>query len=173
MDQTRLNMDELEHYSKEELLRLMKARYAHHAKTCKVHAVVWMAVLLLLVVLYFAGHLNGWGLVLVPLIVAGTNFLDMLWYGKMSRCDDSKTMVSLYDKGCKWGKVVAIVALVFVAFLMYELIADTIVENMGVVEFVTLIVLLSAVAFFVVNFVFVKHSIIKNKAIERLRELSN
>ena len=97
----------------------------------------------------------------------------MLWYGKMSRCDDAKTLVDLYDKGYKWGKIAAVVALVFVAFFMYELITNTDIENMGVVLFVTLIVLLSAFAFFMVNFVFVKHSIIKNKAIERLRELSN
>ena len=48
MENVRLNMDELGHYSKEELLQRMKARYAHHAKTCRVHAVVWLAFLLLL-----------------------------------------------------------------------------------------------------------------------------
>lgn len=173
MEQAKLNMDELEHYSKEELLQRMKARYAHYAKTCKVHAVVWLAFLLLLVVLYFTKHLADWELMFVPLLVAGSNFSDMLWYGKMSRCDDAKTLVDLYDKGYKWGKIAAVVALVFVAFFMYELITNTDIENMGVVLFVTLIVLLSAFAFFMVNFVFVKHSIIKNKAIERLRELSN
>ena len=31
MEHVRLNMDELEHYSKEELLERMKALYAHHA----------------------------------------------------------------------------------------------------------------------------------------------
>ena len=46
MDRVRLNVDELERYSKEELLQRMKARYAHYAKTCKVHAVVWLAFLL-------------------------------------------------------------------------------------------------------------------------------
>lgn len=173
MDNARLNMDELEHYSKEELLQRMKARYAHHAKTCKVHVVVWMAFLFLLVVLFFTGHLTDWELMFVPLMVAGSNFSDMLWYGKMSRCDDAKTLVDLYDKGYKWGKVAALLALVFVAFFLYELVVNTLIENMGMVMFVTLIVLLSAFAFFVVNFVFFKHSIIKNKAIERLRELSN
>ena len=115
MDNARLNMDELEHYSKEELLQRMKARYAHHAKTCKVHVVVWMTFLFLLVVLFFTGHLTDWELMFVPLMVAGSNFSDMLWYGKMSRCDDAKTLVDLYDKGYKWGKVAAVLALVFVA----------------------------------------------------------
>ena len=104
-------------------------------------------------------------------MVAASNFMDMLWFGKMSSSDDAKTMVDLYDKGCKWGKVAALLALVFVAFFLYELITNTIIENMGVVLFVTLIVLLAAFAFFIVNFVFFKHSIFKNKAIERLREL--
>ena len=172
MENVRLNMDELGHYSKEELLQRMKARYAHHAKTCRVHAVVWLAFLLLLVVLYFTKHLTDWELMFVPLLVAGSNVSDMLWFGKMSRCDDAKTLVDLYDMGYKWGKVAAVVALVIVAFFMYELITNTIIENMGVIMFVTMIVLLSAFAFFMVNFVFFKHSIIKNKAIERLRELS-
>ena len=172
MENVRLNMDELGHYSKEELLQRMKARYAHYAKTCRVHAVVWLAFLLLLVVLYFTKHLTDWELMFVPLLVAGSNVSDMLWFGKMSRCDDAKTLVDLYDKGYKWGKVAAVVALVIVAFFMYELITNTIIENMGVIMFVTMIVLLSAFAFFMVNFVFFKHSIIKNKAIERLRELS-
>ena len=171
MEHVRLNMDELEQYSKEELLERMKARYAHHSKACRVHAIAWMVFLLLLIVLYFTDHLTDWVLVIVPLLVGGSNLSDMLWYGKMSRCEDAKTLVELYDKGYKWGKVAAVLALVLVAFFLYKLVTDTIIENMGVVMFVTLIVLLSAFAFFMVNFVLFRHSIIKNKAIERLREL--
>ena len=171
MEQTKLTMDEIDHLSKEELLHRMQARYAKHAKNCRIHAIVWMACLLLLVFLCFFGHLMDWELIIIPLMVAASNFMDMLWFGKMSRSDDAKTMVDLYDKGCKWGKVAALLALVFVAFFLYELITNTIIENMGVVLFVTLIVLLAAFAFFIVNYVFFKHSIFKNKAIERLREL--
>lgn len=172
MEQARLNMDDLDRYSKNELLHSMKARYAKHSKSCRNHAVLWMAFLLLLIVLYFTGHLTNWVLVIVPLLVAGSNFSDMLWFGKMSKCDDAKSLVDLYDKGYKSGKVAAVLALVFVAFFMYELIANTDIENMGAVLFVTLIVLLAAFALFLINFVFFKHSIIKNRAIERLRELS-
>ena len=172
MEQARLRMDEVDQLSKDELLQRMKSRYAKHAKSCRLHAIGWMAFLLLLIVLYFTGHLTDWVLVVVPLLVAGSNFSDMLWYGKMSCCANAKTLVELYDKGYKWGKVAAVVALVFVAFFMYQLIGNTDIENMGAVMFVTMIVLLAAFALFLINFVFFKHSIIKNKAIERLREHS-
>ena len=165
-------MDEVEQLGKDELLQRMRVRYAKHAKSCRLHAIGWLVFLLLLIVLYFTGHLTDWVLVVVPLLVAGSNFSDMRWYGKMSRCEDAKTLVELYDKGYRSGKVAAVLALIFVAFFMYELIANTDIENMGVVMFVTMIVLLAAFALFLVNFVFFKHSIFKNRAIERLRELS-
>ena len=159
----------IERFSKDELVEYMRARYARHARTCRTHAVLWTVMMLLLIVLCFAGLLTYWGLVIVPLLVAGSNISDMLWYGKMSNCGDARQLVALYDKGYKWGKVAAVLALVFVAFFMYQLIADTVIENMSAVMFVTLIVLLSAFALFLINFVFFKHSIFKNKAIERLR----
>lgn len=172
MEQERLRMEDIDKLSKDELLQRMRARYAKHAKSCRIHAVGWLAFLLLLIVLFFTGHLTNWVLVVVPLLVAGSNFSDMRWYGKMSRCEDAKSLVELYDKGYRSGKIAAVLALVFVAFFMYRLIANTDIENMGVVMFVTMIVLLAAFALFLINFVFFKHSIFKNKAIERLRELS-
>ena len=165
-------MDEVDQLSKEDLLQRMRARYAKHSKSCRLHALGWLALLLLLIVLYFTGHMTEWVLVIVPLLVAGSNYSDMRWYGKMSRCEDAKSLVELYDKGYRSGKIAAVLALIFVAFFMYRLIANTDIENMGVVMFVTMIVLLAAFALFLINFVFFKHSIFKNKAIERLRELS-
>lgn len=165
-------MDEVDQFSKDELLQRMKARYAKHSKSCRFHAFIWIAFLVILIILHLVGHLKDWVLVIVPLLVACSNISDMMWYGKMSNCDDAKTLVELYDKGYKWGKVAAVLALAVVAFFMYELIANTDIENMGAVLFVTLIVLLSAFALFLINFVFFKHSMFKNRAIERLRELS-
>ena len=165
-------MDEIDQLGKDELLQRMRARYAKHAKSCRIHAMAWLAFLLLLIVLFFAGHLTNRILVVVPLLVAGSNFFDMRWYGKMSRCGDAKSLVELYDKGYRSGKVAAVLALVFAAFFMYHLISNAVIENMGVVMFVTMIILLAAFALFLINFFFFKHSIFKNKAIERLRELS-
>jgi hypothetical protein len=168
-----LRMDEVDQFSKEELLQRMKARYAKHSKSCRLHAFMWMAFLLILIVLYLVGYLKNWPLVIVPLLIAGSNFSDMLWFGKMSKCDDAKSLVDLYDKGYQWGKVAAVLAMVIVAFFIYELIVNADVENMGLVSFVIMIVLLAAVALFLINFVFFKHSIFKNRAINRLRELSS
>lgn len=173
MEQERLRIDEIDQLSKDELLQRMKARYAKHAKSCRIHAIVWLSFLFLLIVLFFAGHLTNRILVVVPLLVAGSNLSDMLWYGKMSRCGDAKSLVELYDKGYRSGKVAAVLALVLAAFFIYQLISDAVIENMGVIMFMTMIILLAAFALFLINFFFFKHSIFKNKAIERLRELSD
>ena len=40
MEQARLRMDEVEQLGKDELLQRMRVRYAKHAKSCRLHAIV-------------------------------------------------------------------------------------------------------------------------------------
>ena len=155
---------EFENLSKDELFEKIKAEYAQKAKHNFVKGIVFGLLCLAIIIFeayYFftKGDSLSFSFVLlfaITLVMCIEKSLLFLRAKKLVKAENAEEMLSLYDtfnlKAVKWFPFfpfIAIAALIFNGYVIYDLIATTNIERFGVVLFWLII------AFLVLCFIFI------------------
>ena len=171
MEQEVLNENGFDNLSREELMTNIQDHCAKQAKCNRVLAILWLAALPFASAWAFnsfRGFSEKWFFVLLPLTVGIMCLYNVLWYGKMSKCGDSKQLLRLFSKGSIWFNVVSAIPSFLLGFASGWLCAG-LKERHSVPLYAAVISIIALAAFTIILSSSKKRSI-KNNLIEDLRE---
>jgi len=171
MEQEYFNENGMDVLDKDKLMADGHDRCVKQVKCDRIMASLWLAITPLVAVLGFWGTTGkDWICALTPLGMGIICLFDLLWYGKMSKCDDDKQLLSLFKKGNRWYNVVTALPCAFLGYTLGAQLWGDICERYGVNMYVAAIILLG-LAILTVIFSATKKTAFKNNVVDGLREL--
>lgn len=158
---------------KDKLMAEGHDRCIKQVKYDRILAILWLIITPLVDVWVFRGVIwKDWICALTPLGMGIICLFDLFWYGKMSKCDDDKQLLSLFKKGNRWYNVVTALPCALFGFTLGAQLWGDICERYGIGLYVAAIILLGF-AIFTILFSAVKRKAFKGNVIDGLRELND
>lgn len=171
MEQENFNENSLGNLDKKELMASIQGRLAKQIKYNRFYAVLWLVVFLMVAAGAFYGNVKykDWICVFLPLAVGLECLFMVLWYGKMTRCSDTKQLLKLFKKGVMWNYVIGGLAAGLLGYTLGFYIYDLGKCFSGILYGVAIVLFVFA-AFIVISSE-IRIRSLKNNEIKDLREL--
>ncbi len=114
----------LDNLSKDELMEHIRTKFTAEMKPLKVVICFVLVILVYDLIDYWWGKGTDLSYCALPAIVVLWSAIEVWWKNRMSKCDDTKQMISLHENYFKYNKAVHIIALIVGVLLAYSLFKD-------------------------------------------------
>jgi len=161
--------------SQAELMADIKSRCAKRAGYLRWCAIMWLVVAALLAAMGHRVHWDNWKdwiNLFLPFASMLLCLFYVLWYEKMSKCNNANRLLNMFGKGSKWANVIVAFPSVSLGYYAGMLIDGHLIDRYGVAVDVTFIIsLLLATATIIYSCSAIKS--LKKDYIEDLREIQD